>query len=102
MNASYYVPESVVNHWCNFNVGADIVNTPIERMERFQYMYRNDVCMYRQDGIEGYFYLAIRNILHMIRIITKSDYKKEKLRILINGTKKGLQFYPEIQYPERL
>ena len=59
IESCYYVPRSIVHHWCKTNVGANIVTTESDRMERFKYMYRNDVVMYRQDGIEGFFYLFI-------------------------------------------
>ena len=62
LKKSYYIPDSIVHHWCKSNIGADIVNTDYDRIDRFRYMYRNDVIMYRQDGIEGYFYLTIRNL----------------------------------------
>ena len=95
----YYIPNSVVNHWCANNVGADIVDAPRERISRFKYMYRNDVVLYRQDGIEGKYYLWLRNIIHRIRIIIKADNKNEKLAIIRNGTKEGNKFNPKIEFP---
>lgn len=96
----YYIPESIVNHWCISNVGADIVTTDISRVERFKYMYRNDVTMYRQDGIEGLFYLLVRNLLHIVRILLKSSRKKDKIVMMWRATLEGIKFSPEIDYPE--
>lgn len=96
----YFIPSSVVNHWCGSNVGADIVSVPQDRIERFNYMYRNDVVLYRQDGFDGWLYLCIRNLVHRIRVIMKSDYRWEKLRIISKGTKEGKKFYPVIEYPK--
>ena len=97
----YYIPQSVVRHWCGSNVGADIVSVPYERVERFNYMYRNDVVLYRQDGLEGKLYLAVRNMIHRIRVILKSDHKKEKLAIIRKGSREGKRFFPKIDYPEK-
>ena len=96
----YFVPESIVHHWCNSNVGANIITAEADRMDRFKYMYRNDVVMYRQDGFEGWLYLTIRNIVHRIRIITKSTNKFEKLALISESNKEGKVFFPKIDFPE--
>lgn len=95
----YYIPSSVVNHWCGSNVGADIISAPADRVERFNYMYRNDVVLYRQDGLEGKLYLSIRNIMHRLRVILKADNKSKKLKIIHTGSREGKKFKPEIEYP---
>lgn len=97
----YFIPSSVVNHWCGSNVGADIVSAPADRIKRFNYMYRNDVVLYRQDGIDGIFYLWFRNNIHRLRILLKANNKKEKFEIIKKGTREGKSFYPEIEYPKR-
>ena len=98
----YYVPQSIVHHMCGSNVGADIVSAPYDRIDRFNYMYRNDVVLYRQDGFDGVLYLTIRNVIHRIRVILKSDHKKEKLAIIRKGTREGRKFYPSVEFPGRL
>ena len=96
----YFVPQSVVHHWCNTNVGANIITSEPDRMERFKYMYRNDVVMYRQDGFEGSLYLYIRNMLHRFRIIKDGKNIDEKIALIKNATKEGKSFYPEVEFPE--
>ena len=96
----YFIPQSVVHHWCNTNVGANIITTESNRMDRFKYMYRNDVVMYRQDGIEGAVYLWIRNMLHRIRILKDGKNVKAKLALIKNATKEGQAFYPQIEFPK--
>ncbi len=98
---SYFIPSSIVDHWSNSNVGADIISVDASRADRFKYMYRNDVVMYRQDGLEGYFYLIIRNIFHFLRIITKANDKVAKMTLILNATKEGIFFKPEIEYPNK-
>lgn len=97
----YYVPSSIVHHWCSSNVGANIITVDKDRMDRFKYMYRNDVVMYRQDGIEGRIYLTIRNIVHKIRIIISLKDIKGKLALMKSATKDGKYFYPTIEFPNK-
>ena len=96
----YFVPESIVHHWCNSNVGANIITAEADRMDRFRYMYRIDVVMYRQDGLEGRLYLSIRNIVHRIRILFKSKGRYSKLVLIREATKEGKTFFPTIEFPE--
>lgn len=96
---SYFIPDSIVNHQCETNVGADIMNAPDNRLNRFQYMYRNDVVMYRQDGPEGYLYLFIRNTVHMIRILMRAEKKARKIKLIWKATAEGVRFHPQIEYP---
>ena len=94
----YYMPSSVVHHWCNSNVGANIITADEERMNRFKYMYRNDVVMYRQDGFEGWLYLTIRNIIHKIRIRKDGKNVQQKYKLIDVATKEGKKFYPKIEF----
>lgn len=96
----YFIPQSVVHHWCATNVGANIITAEPERMDRFKYMYRNDVVMYRQDGIEGSLYLYIRNMLHKVRVYKDGKNVKEKLTLINQATRAGKSFYPQIEYPK--
>lgn len=94
----YFVPASQVVHWCDSNVGADIIHADSDRIKRFRYMYRNDVCLYRMDGLEGYVYLLIRTFLHMMRIIVKAKDKRAKLKVMFSSLWEGRKFHPDIEY----
>ena len=94
----YYIPSSIVDHLSGSNVGADIITVPADRIDRFKYMYRNDVVLYRQDGMEGYTYLFIRNMTHIAKVLFKSSDKKKKLKIIVKSTKEGFSFSPRIKF----
>ena len=97
----YAVPQSVVVHKSNSNIGANIVTENADRLDRFDYLYRNDVFLYRKEGIRGFFYEVVRLSGHCLRVILKSkDYRSKRLKKIINGTKKGFSFHPEIEYPK--
>lgn len=95
----YVVRDSVVIHKSKSNIGANIASESADRLDRFNYLYRNDVYLYRREGIKGFCYEVARLIGHCIRVLTKSkDNKKERLRKIIKGTVAGLRFKPEIEY----
>lgn len=95
---SYFISNSVVTHKSKNNEGADISTVEGDRVERFKYLYRNDVVLYRGEGLKGWVLLYIRLILHKLRIL-KSDKKdkKERIKIINNAIKEGKKFKPEIE-----
>ncbi len=93
-----YVPNSIVNHWSKSNVGADIVDAPVDRIDRFKYLFRNDVVLYRLDGLEGKVYLNLRIVKYIVKILLKGEHKRQKLSIMFSALKEGKKFYPKIDY----
>lgn len=97
---SYFIPQSTVEHKCASNVGADIVDSPADRIDRFRYLYRNDVVLYRQDGIDGFFYMLLRIAKHSLKVLLKSDNKCGKIKLIFSALSEGRNFHPAIEYPE--
>ena len=98
----YLVTNSNVVHDMKSNIKADIASDSAERTERYRYLYRNDVVLYRREGIRGFVYEALRLSAHLGRVAISRNNLKEKIRrveIIIGGTVDGLSFYP---VPERL
>lgn len=98
----WIIPSSMVLHDCDQNSGADISSAPEGRIDRFRYLYRNDVYLYRREGIRGFAYEAARLALHTARIAVSRNSFREKLRrtsVMLKGTAEGLAFYPE---PDRV
>ena len=96
------IPSSEVTHYIKDKSKADISTAAPDRLHRFRYLYRNDVVLYRREGIKGAAYESVRLPAHILRILLSSLDIKEKNRrigILIEGTAEGLRFYPE---PDRL
>lgn len=94
----YYISKSVVTHKSKQNEGASIA-TVDDRLERFNYLYRNDVVLYRREGVKGWILLYTRLALHKLRILksNKTD-KKERINIINKAIKEGKKFYPDIEY----
>ena len=98
---SYFIGNSVVTHKSKSNEGADISTVEGDRLERFKYLYRNDVVLYRREGIKGWALLYMRLLLHTLRVI-KSDKKdkKERIKIMFDAIKEGKNFKPNIEFVE--
>lgn len=97
----YAVSDSVVVHKSRTNIGANIVTESVDRLDRFDYLYRNDVYLYRREGIKGFCYEAARLTGHCIRVILKSrDSKGKRIKKILGGTIKGLKFDPPVEYAD--
>lgn len=97
----YLVNDSIVTHKSKSNIGANIENDSIERLERYEYLYRNDVYLYRREGIKGFLYLIPRLCIHIFRVLKSNNkWKKKKIKTIISSTIKGLKFKPQIEYIE--
>ncbi len=90
---------SVVVHKSASNIGANIATDTVERLDRYKMLYRNDVYLYRREGIVGFCYEAVRLTAHFIRVLLKAkDNKKKRIKYIIEGTKSGFSFKPDIEY----
>lgn len=98
----YAVPRSVAVHKSRANTGADISSESADRLDRFDYLYRNDVYLYRREGLRGFLYEAARLSGHCVRVILKSpDSRMKRLKKIFSGTRNGLRFHPQIEYAEQ-
>ena len=98
----YLCNKSMVVHKSKSNIGANIANDSLDRLERYTYLYRNDVYLYRREGLYGFVYESFRLIFHILRVIFRGKNKKNKrISYVWNGTLKGLSFYPKIEFPKR-
>lgn len=96
------ITASEVTHYSESDAKADISAAVPERLDRFRYLYRNDVFLYRREGLKGIAYEAVRLPAHILRIALSDNSAAEKLRragIVISGTLDGISFYPT---PEKL
>lgn len=96
----YLVTDSVVTHKSKMNIKADIANETVDRLDRFYYLYRNDVVLYRREGFKGFAYECVRLSGHVVRVLRKSDHKWSRIGKIIQGTAAGVGFKPGIEYVE--
>ena len=95
----YVVPQSEVEHHMCSNHRVGIESESNDRLWRYQYLYRNEVYLYKREGIKGIAYLLLRFILHNFRIILKSNGNRlNKLRVIWKSFTSGFSFRPSIRY----
>ncbi len=97
----YLVGSSVAVHKSQSNIGANIASDSADRLQRFFYLYRNDVYLYRREGVKGFLYECFRLTAHFFRILLKApDNKGKRIAIMLRGTRAGLGFKPPVRYVE--
>ncbi len=95
----YLVNSSVVTHKSKNNIGAKIDTDEPNRLDRYNYLYRNDMYLYRREGIRGFFYVIPRLCWHIVRVLkSKCKDKKKRIKIIVDASRQGLKFDPEIEY----
>jgi len=96
------VPSSKVTHAMEMqSAGGNIATLPAERLGRCRYSYRNDVYLFRREGIKGWVWLIARNCYHTYQVITsKCERKMQRIKIIWNGFREGLHFKPREEFVE--
>ena len=93
---SYLVDDSKVLHDTKNNVGSNIVYDD-ERLERYRYAYRNEMYIARHE--KGRMRYQICKICyHIVKIIFLSSNKKEKIRLILEASREGKKFNPQIEF----
>ena len=97
--SAYLCNKSVVTHKTKNNFGVTIVKDTSDRIDRYKYIYRNDVYCFKREGIRGHLYMFIRNLYHIIRVLLFSkNLKMDKIITIIKGYISGYSFNPCIEY----
>lgn len=99
----YVVPGSKVVHAMKANADSNIVYATEERMNRYSYSYRNEVYLYRREGILGWLWILAKYSYHSLQVlISHTDKKWDRIGIIWNGFFRGLKFHPEVEYAKVL
>ena len=99
IHACYVVGGSVVTHASANNGAGTIVDDVPERLDRYRMVYRNDVVLYRGEGLAGYGYLIARGLGHIGRVLRSPGHgKAKKVGIIVSSNIAGLRFHPPIEY----
>ena len=97
----YLINNSVVTHKSKNNIGSDISKDSIDRLERYNYCYRNEMYLYRKEGIKGLTYAFAKMILHIFRILhSDCNAKGKRIKVILGGLKEGVKFNPKIEQIE--
>ena len=94
----YVIPQSKVAHEMKSNKKANIVHSEGERLDRFNYLYRNDVHFYKRFELKGTIYIFAKCIVTLLYIALKEKRDKAgKAKILVNAVHAGMTFNPSIE-----
>ena len=96
----YVVSGSRVTHDTKSNLCANIVTDTAERLPRYWYSYRNDVYLYRREGLKGWIWMLIKNGLHSVKVLVAGKACISKLKIIWGGFFSGIRFMPKIEKAE--
>lgn len=95
----YAVCESRVLHDMASNAKVGIEHESDERLWRYQYLYRNEVYLYRREGLYGMLYLCLRVGLHIVRVLLHGGtHRFKKLQVILRSFFSGFSFRPQIEY----
>ena len=80
------------------NSGSSIATDGKERIERYNYAFRNENYLYRKEGIKGVFYYIAKCGWNIIKILRYAkDSKFRRCYIILSNMIKGLFFNPDIE-----
>lgn len=70
-----------------------------DRIKRYFYFYRNDVFLYKREGLKGWIWILFKDLWHSIKVIMNQNTdRKQKLKTIWRGKKEGINFDPEIEF----
>lgn len=98
----FVVGASQVVHAMKENNGSSIANDQVERIARYNYAFRNENYLYRQEGVRGFVYYMAKCALNLCRIWAKApNYKAKRSAIIIKNFFGGFFFQPRVEYIEK-
>lgn len=94
----YAVSASRAVHMMASNEKVGIETDSENRLWRYRYLYRNEVYVYRREGIRGIAYLFARCLLHSSRVLFRArEGRMKKLMIIQRSFWSGWFFHPEVE-----
>ena len=94
----WLVSQSKVTHARKENMRVDFAHESPDRIERYKYIYRNDVHCYRQYGVRGWVYLAVKFTYTVMNILFRSKGgRKAKIKVVLHGFREGFRFRPKVK-----
>ena len=93
----YAVTASRVLHDMRHNNKVNIATDSPDRLGRYAYLYRNEVYLYRREGLVGCAYLFARVGLHLFKIWLRSPVKAKRMKTILSSFWAGWRFHPPIE-----
>ncbi len=94
----FLVEESTVVHAMVINNGSNIATDGYERIDRYNYAFRNENYLYRKEGIKGFCYYIAKCCFNLFKITIKAkDHRLKRCGIILSCMIKGMWFNPKIE-----
>lgn len=94
----YMVPGSKVIHAMETHIRVNFAKDHASRIDRYHYIYRNDVHCYRQYGLAGWCYILLKDAYTIVDVLRHSESdKRKKIKVIVQGFKEGLEFHPQVE-----
>ena len=93
----YVIPASRVVHAMQNATVVNIATDTPDRWPRYRYFYRNDVVLYRREGLRGWLWLIAKDAWHSVQVLRHGPKKCERLGIIWRGFFAGVNFHPTVQ-----
>lgn len=101
---SFVVGASTVTHDMASNNGSCIATDDVSRISRYEYAYRNEGYLFRQEGIRGVLYFTAKCVYNMARIVAAHRSRMfSRLWTLMKSAICGMFFNPRVeQLPQNI
>lgn len=91
----YVVPASRVVHAMKNSTVVNIATDAPARWPRYRYFYRNDVVLYRREGLRGWLWLIFKDGWHSVQVLAGHGPRKlHRLGIIWRGFWDGVRYFP--------
>lgn len=95
----YVASESRVVHAMKNPGTVNIATDVPARWERYRYFYRNDVVLYRREGMRGWLWLLAKDFWHTVQVVLDSRGSRcARISIIWKGFAEGVRYRPRISY----
>lgn len=95
----YVVPGSRVTHAMQNPGTVNIATDVPSRWVRYRYFYRNDVVLYRREGVLGWLWLLAKDVWHTVQVLRDPRGQRlNRIAIIWKGFAAGVRFAPAISY----
>ena len=95
----YTVPTSIVVHAMANPGVVNIATDAQERWPRYRWFYRNDVVLYRREGIRGWLWLIAKDVWHTLQVLRdKRGGRAKRIATIWRGFWEGVHFHPEVEF----
>lgn len=94
----YMISGSKVTHTMKNHTRVNFAADDIARIDRYHYIYRNDVHCYRRYGLLGWIYIIFKDMYTIFNILKNSkEGKMEKMKVVVKGFGEGVKFNPAVE-----